>query len=279
MFDWLTEGIVNYLVSIFNGLYANIDTLAVVAQQTPSSFNPSLWNIVISFNNIAVLPVAYSLFGCFILSDFVKILQHQNSQGLESMRMVFIVIFKLAIGQMILSNMPYFIDGIFDIASHIIHSNELLVASSPKVNTGSLSDALESADVLTLLGVFVQGLLVQGANWICNVIATLIINLRFIEIYAFIAVAAIPLSTITSSNRELSSMGYNFIKRLSALGLQVVFIMIVFMAYAALVNSDSTTITDENVIGVLWNYIGYSLLLVIALFQTGMWSKSLFQVH
>ena len=38
--------------------------------------------------------------------------------------------------------------------------------------------------------------------------ASLIIQLRFIEIYVFTAVAALPVAVITSSNHEVSVIGY-----------------------------------------------------------------------
>ena len=137
-----------------------------------------------------------------------------------------------------------------------------------------LSDALEDEDFLSLFGIFIQSSMIHAINSICNVMASLIIKLRYIEIYVFTAIAALPVAVITSSNHEVS-----VIKRMCALALQVVFIMVCFMMYAAIARNGALTVNDNNVVVDLWSIVGNAILLVIALFQTGSWSKSLFGVH
>ncbi len=73
MFDWLTDGIVSYIIDVFTSLVANIESLSILAQKTPSQFNPEIWQTITTFNKTAVLPVAYLIFGCFIMADFVKV--------------------------------------------------------------------------------------------------------------------------------------------------------------------------------------------------------------
>ena len=142
-----------------------------------------------------------------------------------------------------------------------------------------VSDALENEGVLSLFMIWFQCLFISLTNYICNTMASLIIQLRFIEIYVFTAVAALPVAVITSSNHEVSVIGYGYIKRMCALALQVVFIMVCFMMYAAIAKGGALTVRDNTIVMDLWSLLGNSILLVIALFQTGTWSKALFGVH
>ena len=55
MFDWLTDGIVSYIIDVFTSLVANIESLSILAQKTPSQFNPEIWQTITTFNKTAVL--------------------------------------------------------------------------------------------------------------------------------------------------------------------------------------------------------------------------------
>lgn len=278
MFDWLTDGIVSLIVNTFTGLVANIEELSILAQKAPSQFNPELWNTVTAFNKTIVLPVAYLVFGCFIMADFIKILTKQNPNGIEAMHMVLVVIIKMVIGEAILTNIPEIIDAIFGIATEMLKSNTLQI-SNYQLNPAEVSDALEQENIVSLIMILIQCGIINVVNMICKIMSTLIIQLRFIEIYIFAGIAALPAAVLTSGNHEISSIGYNFIKRMCALALQVVFIMVCFMMYSAIARGGALTVTDNEVIMNLWSILGNSILLVIALFQTGTWSKSLFGVH
>lgn len=278
MFDWLTDNIVSFIVDVFTGLVANIESLSILAQKSPSQFNPEIWETVTTFNKTAVLPVAYLIFGCFIMADFVKVLTKQNPNGLEAMHMVLIVIVKMVIGEAIITNIPDIIDSIFGIAAEMMKNSSMQV-SNYQLSPSTVSDALENKDFLSLFGIWIQSMFILVINFICNIMASLIIQLRYIEIYVFTAVAALPAAVITSSNHEVSVIGYGYIKRMCALALQVIFIMVCFMMYAAIARGGALTIKDDTVMMDLWSILGNSILLVIALFQTGSWSKALFGVH
>lgn len=278
MFSWLTDNIVSYIINTFNSLVTNIEDLTLLAQKSPSQFNPEIWNALRSFNHSVVLPIAYLVFGCFIMADFIKILTKQNPNGIEAMHMVLVVVIKMVIGEAILTNIPEIIDAIFGIVSEMLKANTLQ-ASNYQLNPAAISDALEQENSLSLFGIWFQCLFISGINNVCRIMASLIIKLRYIEIYVFTAVAALPAAVITSSSHEISSIGYSFIKRMCALALQVVFIMVCFMMYVAIARNGALTISDGSIVTDFWSIVGNSILLVIALFQTGTWSKSLFGVH
>ena len=278
MFDWLTNGIVSFIIGTFNSLVTNVEELSALAQQPPSQFNPEIWNTLKTFHMSVVLPIAYLVFGCFIMADFVKILTKQNPNGLEAMHMIVVIVIKMVIGEAILANIPEIIDAIFGIATEMLKATSLQTENY-QLNPATISDAIENLDVVGLLGLYIQCIFIAFVNNICRLMASLIIQLRYIEIYVFTAVAALPAAVITSSSHEISSIGYNFIKRMCALAVQVIFIMVCFMMYVAIARNGALTIREGSIVTDFWSIVGNSVLLVIALFQTGTWSKSLFGAH
>ena len=58
-----------------------------------------------------------------------------------------------------------------------------------------------------------------------------------------------------------------------ALAIHVIFIVIVLYMYVILANGATISTTDAT--DMIFQALGYSLLCVIALFQTGSWSKQL----
>jgi hypothetical protein len=78
------------------------------------------------------------------------------------------------------------------------------------------------------------------------------------------------------SNRELGSMGQNYLRSLFALGFQAFLIMVCVGIYAVLVQSITT---DADIIGAIWTCVGYTVLLCFTLFKTGSLAKSIFNSH
>lgn len=131
-----------------------------------------------------------------------------------------------------------------------------------------------------MLGTYICVLIASFGASICSTLAKLILMIRFIEIYIFTAMA--PLAFATLPSQEYSGIGKNFIKRMFALALQGVMIVIACSIYLTILNALMANGVDSIVSNPMLGSItllGYNLLLVIVLFQTGGWSKQLLQVH
>ena len=88
------------------------------------------------------------------------------------------------------------------------------------------------------------------------------------------SLAPIPVATL--SNRELGTMGQNYLRSLFALGFQAFLIIVCVAIYAVLVQNIAT---EEDVIMAIWTCVGYTVLLCFTLFKTGSLAKSIFQAH
>lgn len=87
-------------------------------------------------------------------------------------------------------------------------------------------------------------------------------------------VAPIPVATL--SNRELGTMGQNYLRSLFAVGFQGMLILVCVAIYAVLIQGIATS---GDPIGAIWGCIGYTVLLCFMLMKTGTISKSIFSAH
>ena len=85
-----------------------------------------------------------------------------------------------------------------------------------------------------------------------------------------------PLPVATLSNRELGSMGQNYLKSLFAVGFQGMLILGCVAIYAVLIQGIAT---GGDPIGAIWGCVGYTVLLCFTLFKTGSLAKSIFGCH
>ena len=88
------------------------------------------------------------------------------------------------------------------------------------------------------------------------------------------SLAPIPVATL--SNREMGSMGQNYLKSLFAIGFQGLLILLCVGIYAVLIQEIATS---GDPIGAIWGAVGYTVLLCFMLFKTGTIAKSIFGAH
>lgn len=274
---WLTDGIVEFISSVYSGLFHGFSTLLNMAKLSPEGFNKTLWDAVTTFSHGAVLPVAWSILSLFLLMELAQHFKRSNAKGMESIYWIGLIFLKIAIAKLVMDNMDTIINAIFQIVSTMITNGTQFVVTDKMVDSNTLSDALEGANIVTLLGYMIESLIIRLGSEMCFLLSKIVIQLRFIEIYVFTAVAPLPFATLPSD--EYGQIGKSYIKRMSALAIHALFIVIVLYMYSVLLNGAIFNVTDANVTGAMWEALGYSILCVIALFQTGGWAKSLCQAN
>ena len=126
----------------------------------------------------------------------------------------------------------------------------------------------------SLLGLWLQSLLIHVTMWAINIVIFVIVYGRMIEIYLLTSLAPIPVATL--SNRELGNTGQNYLKSLFAVGFQGLLILVCVAIYAVLIQGIATS---GDPIGAIWGCMGYSELLCFCLFKTGSIARSVFSAH
>lgn len=278
--DWLKDNLADVVLGIYSEIGKGMTSVLSDAVKSPSVYNSTAWSSVTKFNSDVVLPIAWTILSLFLLIELVSLFKRADVRGMDSIYWVCIIILKILLAKLLMENMTTIINAIFDISSHMVTSAQSSFSSASDGFTltneakANLSLAMSNESVLGMLGLWIIAVLVKVANSVCTVLAKVIVDLRFIEIYVFTAIASLPFATLSSN--EYSSIGKNFIKRMIALALHVIFIIVVFFIYGALCNGATVDTTSAS--NMLVQALGYSILCVIALFQTGGWSKQLMGV-
>lgn len=280
MFDWLEDGIADFILTIYKEIGGGMSAVMAEAIKSPSVYNSTAWNSVTKFNNDVVQPIAWSLLSLFLLIELVQLFKRADVKGLDSLYWVCLIILKIMLAKLLMENMTTIINAIFDISATMVSSAKTSFTSNSNgftitdAATQNLVRAMESEGTLGMLGLFFIGSLVKMINLGCTTLASVVVGLRFIEIYVFTAIASLPFATLASN--EYGQIGKNFIKRMIALAIHVIFIIVVLYLYGML--ASGATIDTNSASNMLFQALGYSILCVIALFQTGGWSKQLMGV-
>lgn len=276
MFDWLDDNIAAFIIDTYTGLFSSFSNVYDTAIMSPSSFNQEIWNTVVSFNANAVLPVAWSILALFLLIELASLFKRADVKGMDSIYWICQILLKIMFAKIMMENMTTIINAIFEVSAKIVSNSTFSMSDLSEVSSTELGDALSKCSTLTLLGYFITSMLLNIGVGITRILAEIIVKLRFIEIYVFTGIAAIPFATLPS--QEYGTIGKNFIKRMCALALHVVFIVLVLYMYSVLISGSMPTVDSANPMDALYAGFGYTILVVIALFQTGSWSKSLMGV-
>lgn len=277
MFDWLEDGIADAILAIYREIGIGMSSVMADAVKSPSVYNSSAWQAVNKFNDDVVLPIAWTVLSLFLLLELVSLFKRADVRGLDSVYWVCIIILKILLAKLLMENMTTIINAIFDISSNMVSSAQNSFNSTTGGFTisdtaaANLKHAMESENTVGMIGLMIIGYVIKIINSLCTILAKVIVGLRFIEIYVFTSIASLPFATLSSN--EYSSIGKNFIKRMIALALHVIFIIIVLYLYGML--ASGVTIDTSSASNMLFQALGYSILCVIALFQTGSWSKQL----
>jgi len=279
--EWLREllvdGIMGNLGSLFDNVNHQVGEIAVTVGMTPGAFNPGVFALIRTLSETVVLPVAGLLLTFVMAWELIHlIIDHNNLHQLDTW-IFFKWVFKTMIAVLILSNTFNIVMGIFDISQHVVNNAAGVIAGDTEVTLSmmaTLQTQLTAMDIGPLLGLWLQSFLIQIIVIILNIVVFIIVYGRMVEIYILTSLAPLPMATLT--NREMSSMGHNYLKSLLAVGFQGLLIMVCVAIYAVLVQSIATT---GDPIAAIWSVIGTTMLLCFTMFKAGSVSKAIFAAH
>lgn len=149
----------------------------------------------------------------------------------------------------------------------------------------SVETALELMGIGALLSMFLTLFLIQIIMLIVGALITVIIMHRFIEIYMYVSLSALPMATFV--NGEMSSIGKNYVKTIAAYSFQGLLIIVVLNIFGTLVASQiSANIADVlgdgsdvgGLGGSMFLLAGFCVLLAFAIIKTGSVAKAIFGV-
>ena len=283
--DWLTdwlkeiliEGIMGNLTGLFDTVNTRVGEIAVQVGTTPAAWNAGVFSLIRQLSETVILPIAGLVLTFVATYELIQLLIEKNNLHDLDYWIFFKWIFKTACAILVLSNTFNIVNAVFDVSQSVIARAGGVIQGSTDITPtmlDSLEATLEAMGIGSLLGLFMQSLLIHVTMWALNIIIFVIVYGRMLEIYMMTSLAPIPVATL--ANREVGSMGQNYLKSLFAVGFQGLLILLCVGIYAVLVQSIATT---GDLIGAIWSCVGYTVLLAFMLFKTGSIAKSIFSAH
>ena len=283
--DWLTdwlkeiliEGIMGNLTELFDTVNTRVGEIAVQVGTTPAAWNAGVFSLIRQLSETVILPIAGLVLTFVATYELIQLLIEKNNLHDLDYWIFFKWIFKTACAILVLSNTFNIVNAVFDVSQSVIARAGGVIQGSTDITPTMLDNleaTLETMGIGSLLGLFMQSLLIHVTMWALNIIIFVIVYGRMLEIYMMTSLAPIPVATL--ANREVGSMGQNYIKSLFAVGFQGLLILLCVGIYAVLVQSIATT---GDPIGAIWSCVGYTVLLAFMLFKTGSIAKSIFSAH
>ena len=283
--DWLTdwlkeiliEGIMGNLTGLFDTVNTRVGEIAVQVGTTPAAWNAGVFSLIRQLSETVILPIAGLVLTFVATYELIQLLIEKNNLHDLDYWIFFKWIFKTACAILVLSNTFNIVNAVFDVSQSVIARAGGVIQGSTDITPAMLDNleaTLETMGIGALLSLFMQSLLIHVTMWALNIIIFVIVYGRMLEIYMMTSLAPIPVATL--ANREVGSMGQNYLKSLFAVGFQGLLILLCVGIYAVLVQSIATT---GDPIGAIWSCVGYTVLLAFMLFKTGSIAKSIFSAH
>ena len=279
--DWLKELLIGGIMGNLDGLFDTVNTrvgeIAVQVGTTPAAWNAGVFSLIRQLSETVILPIAGLILTFVATYELIQMLIDRNNLHDIDTWMFFKWIFKTAAAILILSNVFNIVNAVFDVSQSVIARSAGIIQGSTDITPGmldTLETALEAMELGPLLGLFMQTLLIGWTMTALNIVIFVIVYGRMLEIYMLTSLAPIPV--VTLSNREMGSMGQNYLKSLFAVGFQGLLILLCVGIYGVLVQGIAT---GGDPISAIWGCVGYTVLLCFMLFKTGSIAKSIFGAH
>ena len=280
--NWLKEllisGITNNLTGLFDSLNQEVSGIAAQVGQTPQAWNGSIFNMIRTLSETVIVPIAGILLTFVMCMELIQLIIDKNNLHDFETWIFFKWIFKTFCAVLIVTNTWNIVMAVFDVAQHVVNQSAGIITADTAIDLDTvipdLAGQLEAMDVGSLLGLWLQSIIVSISLRVLALLIMLITFGRMIEIYLVSSIAPIPMAAMMG--REFGGMGQNYLRTLLALGFQAFLIIICVAIYAVLVQGIAA---QADVSAAMWSCMGYTVLLCFTLFKTGSLSKALFGAH
>ena len=281
MEDWFREllvsGIMDNISNTFQSVNDQVGVIATEVGTSPADFQPAVYAMIENLAENVIMPIAgiiLTFIACYELIQLV--IGHNNLANFETW-IFWKWVFKTFVAVMLITNTMNITMAVFDVAQHVVTQSGSLIADSTAIDDSTLvtmQTTLEAMDIGPLLSVYMQSVIVRFLIYVLSALIFVIVYARMIEIYLMVSLAPIPFATF--GNKEQSMIGQNYLRSLFALGFQGFLIMVCVGIYAVMIQ---TVAFSSDLIGSLWEVMGYTILLAFTLFKTGTIAKSIFNAH
>ena len=182
----LVEGIMGNLGGLFTGVNEQVGEIAAQVGMTPAAWNTGVFSMIRQLSETVILPIAGLVLTFVMTYELIQMLiDHNNLHNFDTW-IFFKWIFKTFVAVLILSNTFNIVMAVFDVSQSVIARAAGIVQGSTDISEAMLADleaTLETLGLGSLLGLWLQSLLIHVTMWAINIVIFVIVYGRMIEIY------------------------------------------------------------------------------------------------
>ncbi|MGE9132808.1 hypothetical protein [Lacticaseibacillus paracasei] len=269
---------IKWLLGLIIGLITNSASSNGITSSL-SNWSKDLYKFATAIQTNVMLPVGYSILALFALLELYRISEQVEAMGGGAdagVRLISAALVKVAFCKIAMDSMNLFLNAIMQVSITLSKGIGELVKSgkvSGLVSVDAIYKPLASQGFwaqLVVLLILVFALLI---SLLASVLVNVVVTGRFLQMYVYLAVAPIPISTMP--HHEFSGIAKNFFKGFMAVSIQGTLIYMVQLFYPFLLKTAFENADHSGAMGLVAAVIGFSILLIFAVFQTNAWAKSL----
>lgn len=249
--------------------------------QSLGSFSQKLYSYTSNIQSNVFLPIAYTVLAIFFLLELWHAATKTEGQGngaMISVETIIKILLRIVICKTVVDMSPQLFEGIFNLFNGITEQIQGITGSGSNLKNipgfDEMANKLNEMSFIECIGPFFLCAITLLVVCVAYLAAKVIFMLRFIEIFIYICVSPVPMATL--ANGEIGQVGKNFLKGFIAVCLQGTFLFLVFAFAPPLINDLLSEGSSSGDVALsLLSVMAASIILVIGIFSTGRWAKSI----
>lgn len=266
------------MLKVFNISIKNASDNVTV---TPDSWGGGeIFKLINTVHKEVFLPVGIALLTIFVWYEIYQMIADTNNMADFDSSKFFKLIIVTIIGVKFLANSMDIVMGMFDVGSNIVE--KVVKASNMSANATldfkAIKDSLSKENFISLLTLLAGLKISKLVFTIMGFIVWALIQIRMIQIYFYVVLSAVPMSTFVS--RELRQVGINYLKNLLAYGLQGALIVLAFSVYRVMIQQSMKAADGGiNAASMIGGAIMYGVILIVLIRKSNDVAKSIVEAH
>jgi len=282
--DWLKELFSELITMMIKSIFEYITTMfgdaSTIISATPSSYNSTIFDMIQQINENVVLPIAGILMTYVVCYELITMLLEKNNMVEIDVFMIFKWFMKTFITIELVTNAFTIIMALFDVGAELVADATGVTGEIIELQATEITADVSSMSLPQVLATTASVGILAAVLYVAKIWITLIIALRFFNIYIQSSVASLPFATW--GNHQLNNMGMNYLKNMLGLAFQGMFMIITISIYVVLVTDCVANLSSGGIAEFQENIptmLIWTILLMVTLKGTDTLAKSIFDSH
>lgn len=228
----MEDAIVAMLNALSDGTAGNTNDLLL----SPADYNHTMWEAAVTINNVAVKPITAVILSIMFMIMLASTASRTEGDRELGVRIVAVTLFKMAMVLIVVQNAVHLLEALNYIGTAIADGAKNANFGGDTGEAVKIGDqaknAIKDAGMIKQLGMLVILLLPFIVKEVVGVLATVLIFVRFLQLYMLTSFASLPVAFF--GHDDTKPMAIGFLKRYGSTVLSGVMIIIAVLLYQAL---------------------------------------------